>query len=76
MRISPIAGYSYVYSIPLSLNRSGINSTSVVVSTTDGGLHTGMTVIVDYANFDFRSIVVEGVLLRIVPNDAILCVVE
>ena len=76
MHITPISGYSYVYSLPLSFNRSGINSTSVVVSTTDGGLKTGMFVVVDFANFDFRSIVVDGVILRIVPNDAILCVVE
>ena len=70
----PLAGYTYVYSLPEPLAPNKRNATCVVFSSTSEEVEEGMTVLVDMVNIDFRPLTISGVQVYIVPNDAILAV--
>jgi hypothetical protein len=72
----PLAGYTYVYSLPVPFMPGEINATCVVFSSTCDGVEEGMTVLVDLVNLDFRRLQISGVQVFVVPNDAVLAIVE
>lgn len=74
MRPKPLDGYTYVYSIPEPMLPNKRNASCIVFSTTSDEVAEGMTVLVDMINVDFRPLVVSGVQVYIVPNDAILAI--
>jgi hypothetical protein len=53
-----------------------INATCVVFSSTCDGVEEGMTVLVDLVNLDFRRLQISGVQVFVVPNDAVLAIIE
>lgn len=72
----PLNGFTYVHSLPVPLAPNKINATCLVFSSTCDGVEEGMTVLVDLVNLDFRRLSVSGVQVFVVPNDAILAIVE
>lgn len=74
--LKPIEGHTYVYSLPTDIEMSRPNATCVVVASTLTDVKPGQHVIVDLVNLDFRRLRVDNVQLFVVPNDAILLVLE
>lgn len=75
--LKPLSGYTYVHSVKASpIEELRPNAVCVVVATTHDELATGMHVLVDMVNIDFRPLVYDKVQVFLVPNDAILGVVS
>lgn len=76
MNIKPVDGFTYAYSIPNTFLPNKTNATCLVFSSTLDGVEDGMTVLVDLVNKDFRRLTIDGVQVFVVPNDAVLALVE
>lgn len=75
--MSPVRGKLFVYPHPRSITRCGNHLPNGVCTVAAVGEGTttpvGATVIVDFTSFDSRPIQINGVNLRIIPEDAVLC---
>lgn len=75
--VTPMQGYTYVYSVPgKPLAVGDRNAVCIIAATTSNDVMSGQTVIVDMVNEEVRHIRPSGVQLYIVPNEAILMVLE